>query len=149
METVSAFCEEIHRIKEYLNCSRPTAVNLSWALNRMESRLHSSDKTTVAELKEVLRAEAKAIYEEDVRMCRKIGEAGQEIIKDKMGILTHCNAGALATSRYGTALSPIYVARENGLHKLISRQPASLQQGAGFIRKYTHMKTVFPGDINR
>ena len=131
METVSAFCEEIHRIKEYLNCSRPTAVNLSWALNRMESRLHSSDKTTVAELKEVLRAEAKAIYEEDVRMCRKIGEAGQEIIKDKMGILTHCNAGALATSRYGTALSPIYVARENGLHvRVFADETRPLLQGS-------------------
>lgn len=131
MENLSDFCEEIHRIKEYLNSSRPTAVNLSWALNRMESKMLSSDKKTVMELKEVLRTEAKKIYEEDVRMCRMIGEAGQEIIRDGMGILTHCNAGALATSRYGTALSPIYVAKERGLKvRVFADETRPLLQGS-------------------
>ena len=130
-EEVSSFCKEVHRIKEYLNSSRPTAVNLSWALNRMENRMLSGNKESTAELKAVLREEAEAIYNEDVMLCRKIGEAGQEIMKDGMGILTHCNAGALATSRYGTALSPIYVAQERGLNvRVFADETRPLLQGS-------------------
>lgn len=91
----------------------------------------SGNKESTAELKAVLREEAEAIYNEDVMLCRKIGEAGQEIMKDGMGILTHCNAGALATSRYGTALSPIYVAQERGLNvRVFADETRPLLQGS-------------------
>jgi len=130
-EDVSAFCKEVHRIKEYINSSRPTAVNLSWALQRMESRMLSCGEQKVDGLKMVLREEAKAIYNEDVMLCRKIGESGQEIMRDGMGILTHCNAGALATSRYGTALSPIYIAQERGLNiRVFADETRPLLQGS-------------------
>ena len=92
----------------------------------------SGNKESTAELKAVLREEAEAIYNEDVMLCRKIGEAGQEIMKDGMGILTHCNAGALATSRYGTALSPIYVGcrREGLMYALFADETRPLLQGS-------------------
>lgn len=125
------FLNELHRLKEYLNSSRPTAVNLSWALNRMEKAAADAQGLSVPELKQRLEKEAGDIFDEDVMMCRKIGEHGQEIMKHGMGILTHCNAGALATSRYGTALSPIYVAQERGLHvRVFADETRPLLQGS-------------------
>ena len=101
--------------KAYLDSSRPTAVNLSWALNRMEKALEENrDKLTVAQMKERLCQEADAIREEDIAISRSIGNLGFELLHHGDGILTHCNAGTLATAKYGTALAPVYIALEHG-----------------------------------
>ncbi len=100
---------------DYLAGSRPTAVNLFWALERMKKRAAAlaGECNGVDEIKVGLLAEAEAIHDEDRRMCRAIGENGYEVLKDCHSLQTHCNAGALATSELGTALSPMYVAMEN------------------------------------
>ena len=108
------FLTRLHEAKEYLNSARPTAVNLSWALTRMENVALASSKS-IPEIVELLRRESIAIKSEDTEMCRKIGEWGLTLIKDGDGILTHCNAGQLATSKYGTALAPIHLGRRDEL----------------------------------
>lgn len=99
-----------------LQRTRPTAVNLAWALDRVrccakEAAAKQADADTV---KERVAAEAVAIRDEDARMCRAIGEHGVNLLHDGCRVLTHCNAGALATAEYGTALAPVYVAQERG-----------------------------------
>ena len=108
------FAEEFMKQKEYLASSRPTAVNLFWALDRMERTMRASLTKPVAEIKEILFAEAQAIRDEDVAISRSIGEIGFGLLKHGDGILTHCNAGTLATAKYGTATAPMYVAQEHG-----------------------------------
>lgn len=129
-----AFLKELQKHADYLNSSRPTAVNLSWALNRCCQKIihHSSKQSTVENLKNILIQEALIILEEDIEMCKKIGHYGVSLIKKKnAGILTHCNAGALATGDYGTALSPIYTAQNNGLEpKVFADETRPLLQGA-------------------
>jgi methylthioribose-1-phosphate isomerase len=98
----------------HLATARPTAVNLSWALDRMRTRARSMPCGDVDSLKLGLLAEARRIRDEDSAMCRAIGEHGESLIEEGAGILTHCNAGALATAELGTALAPIYVAHERG-----------------------------------
>ncbi|NNE00545.1 MAG: S-methyl-5-thioribose-1-phosphate isomerase [Pirellulaceae bacterium] len=100
----------LHAI-EYLATSRPTAVNLFWALDRMQSVLQSTDER---ELPDRLLAEAVAIHDEDREMCHSIGRNGATLLKGKQRVLTHCNAGGLATSTWGTALAPIYQLHESG-----------------------------------
>jgi methylthioribose-1-phosphate isomerase len=112
--TKSEFVTELARKAEYLSASRPTAVNLFWALGRMQGRVLSSS-LTVPQMKTALLQEAQEICEEDKRMCRAIGENGFELLQKCKTILTHCNAGGLATSEYGTALAPVYVAQEKGI----------------------------------
>jgi len=107
---LSAFLND----KEKLASSRPTAVNLFWALKRMERSVRENAHLPVEKICELMLKEANAIYDEDVENCRKIGENGITLLKNGDGILTHCNAGALATSMYGTALSPIYIGKERG-----------------------------------
>ena len=115
MEDMEAFCTQFRKHKDYLNSARPTAVNLSWALRRMERVLEDErDRLTVAELKERLRREAHAIRDEDIAISRSIGQLGFELLRPGDGILTHCNAGTLATAKYGTALAPVYIALEQG-----------------------------------
>jgi methylthioribose-1-phosphate isomerase len=102
---------------KYLASSRPTAVNLFWALRRIQEKTAqaaSTPGTTLQDLRELVLAEANAIYAEDIEMCRRIGQNGEKLIKDGFGILTHCNAGALATAGQGTALSVIFEAHKNG-----------------------------------
>lgn len=112
---MALFCQRFQAHKDYLNSARPTAVNLSWALNRMEKVLEAErDGHTVPELKKRLLAEAHAIREEDVAISRSIGRLGFELLRPGYGILTHCNAGTLATAKYGTALAPVYIALEEG-----------------------------------
>lgn len=112
---MALFCQRFKAHKDYLNSARPTAVNLSWALNRMEQVLEAErDSRTVPELKKRLLAEAHAIREEDVAISRSIGRLGFELLRPGYGILTHCNAGTLATAKYGTALAPVYIALEEG-----------------------------------
>ncbi len=123
----AAFC----RHKEYLNSARPTAVNLSWALNRMEKVCTDNRTLSVAGIKEKLKAEAIALKEEDIRVCRAIGEHGLTLVKPGDGILTHCNAGQLATCRYGTATAPVYLGQERGYHfRVFADETRPLLQGA-------------------
>ena len=105
---------ELNRAADYLATSRPTAVNLFWALDRMRRTADENRGLTVDELKERLAQEAIAIYEEDLAMCRAIGKHGMAFLQDNATVLTHCNAGGLATSGYGTALAPIYMCQEHG-----------------------------------
>jgi len=102
----------------YLASSRPTAVNLSWALERVgqaaERFVSAGPGTDLRALQEFVLAQASVIYDEDVRMCRRIGENGQKFISEGAGVLTHCNAGALATAGQGTALSVMYEAQRKG-----------------------------------
>ena len=130
-DSFDAFYPEFKKAKDYLDSSRPTAVNLSWALNRMDQVVLQNKEKTVSELKELLHQESVAIKEEDVWMCRQIGEYGLSLIKDGDGILTHCNAGQLATSKYGTALAPIHLGRERGMNfKVFCDETRPLLQGA-------------------
>lgn len=96
---------------EYLATSRPTAVNLFWALDRMKSIVEA---TADQELAAALEREAKAIHDEDRQMCRNIGRHGASLLTGAHKVLTHCNAGGLATSMWGTALAPIYHLHESG-----------------------------------
>ncbi len=97
---------------EQIEQARPTAVNLSWALRRMRQVIESTDATA---LLPALRAEAVAIDREDAAISQAIAESGFSLLRDGMGVLTHCNAGALATSELGTALAPLYLALQRGL----------------------------------
>ena len=108
------FLAEFRKNKEYLDSSRPTAVNLSWALNRMERVVTEHAGSPTAEIVALLKKEAEEIRDEDIRVCRRIGEYGLTLLKHGDGILTHCNAGQLATVRYGTATAPIYLGQERG-----------------------------------
>jgi len=127
----AGFYEEFHRQKEYLNSSRPTAVNLSWALNRMEGVVTANADKPVPEILALLEKECRAIHEEDIQMCRAISEYGLSLVKDGDGILTHCNAGPLATSRYGTGQGPILLGREKGMNfKVFADETRPLLQGA-------------------
>ena len=100
----------------FLSTARPTAVNLFWALERMKRKALAHKDLPVAQIKAMLRAEAIQIHREDEAINRSIGENLLTLLKDGMGILTHCNAGALATSRYGTATAPLYLGKERGWH---------------------------------
>ncbi|MBC5687731.1 S-methyl-5-thioribose-1-phosphate isomerase [Mediterraneibacter sp. NSJ-55] len=126
-----AFHKKFHEYKEYLNSSRPTAVNLSWALNRMEQVVLNNKNSTVKEIIELLESEAYKIQWEDIEMCRKISKYGLTLIKEGDGILTHCNTGQLATSKYGTALGPLFLGKEKGLEfKVFADETRPLLQGA-------------------
>lgn len=126
------FLADFMRQKTYLATSRPTAVNLFWALDRMERVLRSHADEPVAEIKEILFAEAQAIRDEDVAISRSIGEIGFGLLKPGDGILTHCNAGTLATAKYGTATAPMYVAWEHGMtdFRVYCDETRPLLQGA-------------------
>lgn len=119
-EDFDTFAKLFKADKDYLATSRPTAVNLFWALNRMESTLMESRGKSIGEIKEILYKEADAIQAEDVQISRNIGEIGFGLLKDlrkdgkPVGIETHCNAGTLATAKYGTATAPMYIALEHG-----------------------------------
>ena len=101
-----------------LAASRPTAVNLFWALDRMRRAYAAVRGGDPGEIRRALRREAQAIMDEDIEISRSIGRCGLELLRPGMGILTHCNAGTLATAKYGTALAPVYAALEAGLEGL-------------------------------
>jgi len=130
-EHVDSFKEQFGEIKEYINSARPTAVNLSWALSRMEKILLQSQDQTVNEIKALLFAEAEKIRLEDEAACLAMGEHGLSLLKPGMGILTHCNAGTIATAKYGTCLSPIYLGQQKGYDfKVFADETRPLLQGA-------------------
>lgn len=125
------FYAQFKMAKDYLATSRPTAVNLFWALDRMEQVVLDHSDRSIAALKQLLYEEAVRIKEEDIWVCRTIGENGLSLIEDGYGILTHCNAGQLATTRYGTALAPIHLGKERGYHfKVYTDETRPLLQGA-------------------
>jgi methylthioribose-1-phosphate isomerase len=107
------FLARVGEVADRLAATRPTAVNLRWALDRM-MRVAAGTLGNSGEVWERLQAEATAIWEEDRAMCRRIGEHGLALVPDGAKVLTHCNAGALATGGIGTALAPIYLAHEAG-----------------------------------
>lgn len=113
-DSFETFFSYLKEKSDYLATSRPTAVNLFWALERMEEKAKSLSEIPVAKIKGALLQEAIAIHKEDEEINRMIGENLLTLLSDGMGILTHCNAGALATTKYGTATSPMYLAKEKG-----------------------------------
>ena len=125
------FKAEFLRQAEYLNSSRPTAVNLSWALKRQAGVVEKNADKNPAEIAALLGAEAKKIDAENEEMTRKIAEYGVTLVKDGDGILTHCNAGYLACLGYGTATAPIYYGQEKGMtFHVYSDETRPLLQGA-------------------
>ena len=126
-----AFLKELKRITTYLGSSRPTAVNLFWGLARMERVAQENKGKSVLDIKEILLQEAIKIQNEDKVICRQIGENGSEFIKDNNGVLTHCNAGGLATADYGTALAVMFKAKEMGKRfKVFADETRPLLQGS-------------------
>ena len=108
------FLTEMHHIAAYINSSRPTAVNLFHALRRVESAAMEYPGTDTAGMLAAMRKECTAIQDEDIAMCRAISEYGLTLVKDGDGVLTHCNAGPLATSLYGTGLGTLILGAEKG-----------------------------------
>ena len=127
----AAFKAEFIKAKDYLAESRPTAVNLFWALDCMMKVVDNNGDKPVSEIKKLLRDEALKIRSDDIASSYAIGEYGLTLLKDGDGVLTHCNAGQLATVRYGTALAPIHVGRERGMNfKVFTDETRPLLQGA-------------------
>ncbi len=125
------FCRQMEEDGAYLISSRPTAVNLSWAVKRMLGVISAHPELNVKELVALLREEARAIHQEDILMCYQISENGLSLIKPGDGILTHCNAGPMATSKYGTAIGPAFLAKERGIDiRVFSDETRPLLQGA-------------------
>ncbi len=127
----ASFYELLKKDGDYLISSRPTAVNLSWAVKRMLARVQESAGRPVDEIIRLLGDESRAIHLEDIEMCRRIAEYGLSLVKPGDGILTHCNAGPLATSKYGTALGPMFLGKERGIDlHVFSDETRPLLQGA-------------------
>lgn len=125
------FYTEFKKAKDYLASARPTAVNLFWALDRMEKVVLNHKDKSVDEIVSLLHDEAITIRDEDIWVCKMLGEYGLTLINDGDGILTHCNAGQLATVKYGTALAPIHLGRERGMNfKVFTDETRPLLQGA-------------------
>jgi methylthioribose-1-phosphate isomerase len=128
--TLETFIAQLEIKADFLISSRPTAVNLAWAIRRMRENAQSSGQA-IEEKKKALLVTAEKILEEDRQMCLSIGVHGYELIKDCKAVLTHCNAGGLATTEYGTALAPVYVAQEKGrLIRVYADETRPLLQGA-------------------
>lgn len=106
---------KLGQVADYLAGSRPTAVNLTWALNRLQGVAQDTTLENTRQLRQRLLAEARAIRDEDAQMCRAIGRHGAALISAGDGVLTHCNAGGLATAEYGTALALMFTAHEQGV----------------------------------
>ena len=130
-EDYDGFLRGFRKYKEYLDSSRPTAVNLSWALNRMERVVTENRGKEIQEILELLKAECLKIHQEDIEMCRAISGYGLSLLKDGNGVLTHCNAGPLATSRYGTGQGPLFLGKERGMEfHVYADETRPLLQGA-------------------
>ena len=130
-ERESDFRARLARRARRIREARPTAVNLGWAIDRLTGVADAMPDASNAELWDALRSEATAILEEDRVMCRRIGENGLELLSDGATLLTHCNAGALATGGIGTALAPVYLAAERGMRvRVLVTETRPLLQGA-------------------
>ena len=118
-------------VRKYLASARPTAVNLSWALEKMDTALKQNESKSVTECKNALHMQADEILAEDIRTNKAIGEFAITLLQPDIGILTHCNAGALATGKYGTATSAMYIGQERGYNfKVFADETRPLLQGA-------------------
>lgn len=127
----AGFYQQLEQKGAFLNSSRPTAVNLSWAIRRMLAKARSLASEPLPAIVAALGREAHAIQAEDIAMCRAISEHGLSLLKDGDGVLTHCNAGPLATSKYGTALGPLFLGHERGMHlRVFADETRPLLQGA-------------------
>lgn len=109
-----SFWVEVERVAEYLEGARPTAVNLKWATDRIKTTIQAHKEKPIPEIKEIVLKTAKTIHAEDKRICKTIGEEGAKLVDKEARVLTHCNTGSLATGQYGTALSVIFHAHEEG-----------------------------------
>lgn len=119
------FKDRLQHCRDALFRSRPTAVNLGWALDRMMTAAQNDDPLSA------MGRECRAIHEEDMDMCRRISEYGLSLLHDGFGVLTHCNAGPLATSRYGTGQGPLFLAQERGMKlRVFADETRPLLQGA-------------------
>jgi len=128
------FFRSFSKMKTMIGASRPTAVNLFWALDRMEKRLLQMDDDkdfSTVRTRKILFEEAEKIRAEDEAACYSMGEYGLSLLKPGMGILTHCNAGTIATAKYGTCLAPVYLGAEKGYDfKVFADETRPLLQGA-------------------
>jgi methylthioribose-1-phosphate isomerase len=125
------FLAKLHAVGAHLESVRPTAVNLAWAIRRVRNVAETRVAASAAQLWDAMLAEAHALAREDAEVCRRIGEVGAHLIPEGGGVLTHCNAGALATVAYGTALSLMYVAHEQGRRfRVFADETRPLLQGA-------------------
>lgn len=134
-DDMAGWLEKVKEVCDYLATSRPTAVNLFWALDRMYGAAvqlsEDPNYLSISALNEGLAQEAIAIRAEDEEVCRQIGENALPLFEDGMGVLTHCNAGGLATAKYGTATAPMYLAKEQGIHlKIFADETRPVLQGA-------------------
>ena len=126
-----SFASAASKICDELAATRPTAVNLFWAIERMRQKLESLQAQPISAIKQALIAESQAILEEDIALCKAMGRHGAELIRDGQTVLTHCNAGSLATAGYGTALGVIRAAWEQGKKvKVIADETRPVLQGA-------------------
>ena len=152
-DTYDGFYDELVKQRDYLDSSRPTAVNLHWALMRMDGLAQSTIKECKSNdisyeegykrIIEALKDEAVKIKEEDIWVCKQIGEYGLSLVKPGDGILTHCNAGQLATCKYGTATAPIYLGQERGYNfHVFADETRPLLQGARLTAYELHSAGV-------
>lgn len=125
------FFKDLDKVIKYIATSRPTARNLFWALERMRKTAYGHKKEPIIKIKKILLEEARKILDEDKKICRKMGKFGSAFIKNGDRILTHCNAGGLATADYGTALGAIFAAHESGKKiKVYADETRPVLQGA-------------------
>jgi methylthioribose-1-phosphate isomerase len=139
-----AYRRRLQEVTGYLRTSRPTAVNLFWALDRMERCVAGrTEELPPAELTRLLLEEAVAIEEEDRQMCWAIGLAGAGLVGEGQGVLTHCNAGGLATADYGTALAVLFAAKEQGrTFRVYADETRPLLQGARLTAWELHQRGI-------
>ncbi|MBU3933491.1 MAG: S-methyl-5-thioribose-1-phosphate isomerase [Candidatus Omnitrophica bacterium] len=129
--TYRQFKKDLRRVIGYLKKARPTAVNLFWALERMEGQIQAHPRESIPFLKRLLLKEALEIMRQDRDICRRMARFGAGLVKQRDSILTHCNAGLLATADYGTALGVIYEAKKQGKGiKVYADETRPLLQGA-------------------
>jgi len=129
--SVTEFREQLTVQARYLDSARPTAVNLGWALRRLQQRLQDRTDLTTGELYALLVDEAQKIHAQDRDLCQAMGDYGAPLIQEGMGVLTHCNAGALATTGLGTATAPMYIAHQLGRRFMVyADETRPLLQGA-------------------
>lgn len=130
-DSFADFYAEYKQYADYLNSARPTAVNLSWAVKRLDAGVLERKSEPISAIVDWIVAESKKIQQEDIAMCYAISEYGLSLLKDGSGILTHCNAGPLATSFYGTALGPLLLGNEKGYKfHVFADETRPLLQGA-------------------
>ena len=141
--TPVAFENEFKSASAYLSTARPTAVNLDWAINQMALCYNANKHKPIPEIVSALHKAAQALKDNDTEICRKIGQHGAALLKEGMGILTHCNAGALAATKYGTALAPIYIAKEQGINlRVYADETRPVLQGARLTAFELHESNI-------